>query len=570
MTDGERGADRWRPTPLGPVVREQDQTPRRSWFDDDITDSPADVAGDLVNLGFIRAALRRSRRVWVSLALLGLVLGAALSATGSQLPEASTKLLLAVGPESQPNMAIQNDEFLARTRGVAERAASKLHLATDAETFLTSYRVGVLSDQVLVITASAPSSAEAMRRSATIASVFLEYRAEQLGEEKRLYFAKLDDSLVQSRQNVQALDASISRVSAQPRSDSQQAQLTQLQASRDRASNALIVLNQQVNFAKASSTQSLAQMVAQSRELDTLSAPAKSRWKPLILFSVAGLVLGLVMGAGIVVVRALASDRLRRRDDVALALGAPVSLSIAGRSARGRRLRQRGLDAAQTPEIRRIVAFLQGTGSAGSRRGALAVVPVDETAVAALSIVSLASTLAKLDTRVLLADLCRGRPAATLLGMSEPGVHKVQVAGTELTVAIPETESIAPLGPFRPTTSTDRDAITAAGAQADVLLTLTTLDPSLPSDYLRTWAEDAVVVVTAGRSSWTKIHAVGELIRIAGTRLVSAVLIGSDKWDESLGVNVTPTTSPDPLTVSEGGNSATLGPEAPLPRVCDR
>jgi hypothetical protein len=43
-------------------------------------------------------------------------------------------------------------------------------------------------------------------------------------------------------------------------------------------------------------------------------------------------------------------------------------------------------------------------------------------------------------------------------------------------------------------------------------------------------------MVTAGRSSWTKIHAAGEMVRLAGTRLVSAVLVGADKTDESLGV----------------------------------
>jgi hypothetical protein len=47
-------------------------------------------------------------------------------------------------------------------------------------------------------------------------------------------------------------------------------------------------------------------------------------------------------------------------------------------------------------------------------------------------------------------------------------------------------------------------------------------------------------VITAGRSSWEKIQAVGEMIRLAGTRLISAVLVGADKTDESLGVPPTP------------------------------
>ena len=39
-------------------------------------------------------------------------------------------------------------------------------------------------------------------------------------------------------------------------------------------------------------------------------------------------IIGLVIGMVIVIVRALVSDRLRRRDDIAEAIGAPVKLSI--------------------------------------------------------------------------------------------------------------------------------------------------------------------------------------------------------------------------------------------------
>ena len=45
-----------------------------------------------------------------------------------------------------------------------------------------------------------------------------------------------------------------------------------------------------------------------------------------------GLIAGLVLGLGIVVIRALLSDRLYRRDDVARALGAPVKLSVGRRA----------------------------------------------------------------------------------------------------------------------------------------------------------------------------------------------------------------------------------------------
>ena len=81
-----------------------------------------------------------------------------------------------------------------------------------------------------------------------------------------------------------------------------------------------------------------------------------------------------------------------------------------------------------------------------------------------------------------------------------------------------------------------------ACASADVLLTLTTLDPALGGEHLNTWATDAVAMVTAGRSSSTRVHGVGEMIRLSGTRLVSAVLVGADTADDSLGVSYTPET----------------------------
>ena len=80
------------------------------------------------------------------------------------------------------------------------------------------------------------------------------------------------------------------------------------------------------------------------------------------------------------------------------------------------------------------------------------------------------------------------------------------------------------------------DALSASYASADLLLTLVTLDPALGGDYLATWATSAVVVVSAGQSSAERIHGVGEMIRLAGTRLDSVALIGADKSDESLGL----------------------------------
>ncbi len=64
---------------------------------------------------------------------------------------------------------------------------------------------------------------------------------------------------------------------------------------------------------------------------------------------------------------------------------------------------------------------------------------------------------------------------------------------------------------------------------------LVTLDPAFGAEHLATWATDAVAVVTAGQSTAAKVRSVGEMLRLAGTRFESAVLIDADKNDETLG-----------------------------------
>ena len=176
---------------------------------------------------------------------------------------------------------------------------------------------------------------------------------------------------------------------------------------------------------------------------------------------------------------------------------------------------------------------------------ALAVVPVDDPAVAALSLVSMAISSAQEGQQVVVADLASGAPAARLLDSKAPGVRSVSVHDAHLILAVPDRDDIAPVGPLGSAPAEGQrsaftEAVGNACASADLLLTLVTLDPSLGAENLATWATSAVVVVTAGRSSWARINAVGEMIRLAGTSVTSAVLVGADKTDESLGVTQHP------------------------------
>ncbi len=116
---------------------------------------------------------------------------------------------------------------------------------------------------------------------------------------------------------------------------------------------------------------------------------------------------------------------------------------------------------------------------------------------------------------------------------------------SSLTLAVPGRDDLAPAGPLgrMPADAQPSEfaaAVAEACRSAELLLTLVTLDPSVGAEHVPSWATSAVAVVTAGRSSWARLHAAGEMIRLAGLPVTSAVLVGADRTDESLGVTEPP------------------------------
>lgn len=512
---------------------------------DDFTadgDWPADGATGLVSLAFIKAAIRRSALFCCIMAVAGFLVGCALYIKFPTPYQASTSLLLTYGPYNNDPGTPYNDQAIAQSRTVATLAMHKLGLQQDVGSFMTAYTVTITSSRVLLITFSAPSASQALRGANAVATEFLLLQAGELGQAQNLVSTSLNQQVSQAEQKVSSISAQISQVSAQPSSPAQRSRLRDLQGQLSSATTALSNLQQAVSGNETTNQPATAQAIKDSQVLDQAALLPRSRLRHLLLYPVAGLVIGLAVGMGIVLIRAIVSDRLRRRDDIADAIGTPVKLSTGPLQPDRWQLARRGRGAAREADIRRIAAHLGCAVPENARdTAALAVVAVDDPKAAALPLVSLATSCAQQGQQIVLADLASGAPAARLLGVGEPGVGEVSVRDARLVVAVPERDDAAPTGPLAQGPAQDQrspftDAVAAACAQADVLLTLVTLDPSIGGEHLSTWATDAIAVVTAGQSSSTKINAAGEMIRLSGTRLVSAVLIGADKTDESLGV----------------------------------
>jgi capsular polysaccharide biosynthesis protein len=501
----------------------------------------ADVTGGLANLKFIGGALRRRARFWCITAAVGLIIGCGLYLKSPPGYQASTTVWLVPGPYENINTAVNNDQAMGQTRTVAELAVQELGLSESAATFLTTYKVIPLTERVVNITASAHSRAQALADAGAVATAFLKFRGNEIEAQQAAVLGSLNQQTKQAEQHLSSINAQIKQLQAQATSSAQQAELKNLQNEQVQAENIVYQSGQTAFNYQVSSGAATSAALNGSYVLDPPVLLAHSRLKPLVLEAGVGFVGGLFLGLIIVMVGALSSDRLRRRDDVAQALGAPVRLSV--RTTGGRRWRPvRGRSGSRAADVRQIAALLRRSMTESSRGPAgLAVVPVDDPDVPAEALVSLAASCAKDGKQVVVADLCQGTPAARLLGTTDPGIHAVTVHDVRLVLAVPERDDRMPAGPFdRGQAMAQRPdftrAVADACAAANVLLTLVTVDPALGGDHLATWATDAIAVVTAGESSGEKIHGVAELIRLSGTRLVSAVLLGADDADESLGL----------------------------------
>ena len=523
----------------------------RPWAYDDYPpvedESVADPTAGLASLGYIATAIRRRLALVAAAALIGLFVGTAGYVLAPPAFQAEISLYLSTAPGQNPGQAMGTDVTLAQAHSVDAAVVRKLGLAESPSQLLASYTVTAETNEVMLIMTRAPSSAEAMREATAVATEFLRFRANQAATEQQAELATLNQQITQEKQQVAATTRQLTAATAEPVSAARTAELARLRPLSRREQLALAGLQQTATGYPVTT----AQQVAGSGVLDAAAAIPRSRLRTPAEYVGGGLVGGLVLGAGFVVVGALVSDRLRRRDDVSRALGAPVGMSV-GRVRAGGRVWRPGLRVVRGRPVVRAGAYLGGlVPGSGSGPSGLAVVPVGGDRAAAAVVVAAALARAREGAQVIVADLCAGAPAARLLGVRGPGVKMASGQEGQLAVVVPEPGEIAPAGPaVRPGPGVRLVLAREVYQAADVLLVLVPLDPLGGSEHLASWAGRAVAVVSAGETSATRINAVGELIRLAGVTQLPAVLLGADRNDETVGATLLavqrPPARPDP------------------------
>ncbi len=479
---------------------------------------PEGQPGAFVSLHALTAAAGRHWRLLSITALMGLLLGAGFHLVVPRKYASTTDLFLTEPAASDPAQAMANDTSLLQTRAVAKSAVTALHLHTTPDSFLASYKGLALSNAILSITLSAHSQADAVSRGNAVAQAFLRVRTDELNLQTQVVVRGLQAQVNALDHEITNLSSSIDVLSATPAGSQSSTELADLveQRSEDTSQVAQVESQmQQVHLNESSVTQA-------SQVLDPAAPVKVSAKKVTIMDALSGFIGGLGLAIVALVVGVLLSDRLRSREEVAAALGAPVELSMfrfaPRRWMRGRRRHK--LLMRPTPELsmiaRRLRAHFQSPGGA-----ALVVVEVESAQSCALAVAVLAASLTSEGMRVVMTDMAKGRPLASLFAVTsrERKLHTVTV-GDESAFLI--------VGPDDPAELED-DWIPNG---ADALLVLASVDPAFGAEHLAAWANKAVVVVDTSKARAATITATGQLLRRAGIAIRSAILIGADPEDD--------------------------------------
>jgi capsular polysaccharide biosynthesis protein len=507
--------------------------------DADLAGSPRPLLG---TWHYLRKALRRGWRVWLSFAVLGAYAGLAVLALLPPSSTATVTLLMAHPAALDATSASGTDVSLLASREVAVRAVRDLGTGMSPDAFQSTVSAEAVTNEILKISVSAADNQTAVARANAVTKEYLAFRSDQL--------RSLSSGLISGyASRIAAMQKQISTLNQEYGTVSQQGLAGQTRAAEILTQRA--ELNSQVTSMQQASEDSSLQTdaaISSTHVVDSARAVRPSIKRALVLDLGSGVLGGGALGAGLVLFRALTSERLRRRQDVALALSAPVRFSVTSpgpAKGRSRRVTQRLLGRA--PWRRRdLEALVYGLGSAilpGGLRPELATpggTPAPHAAsvgvaavggnaeVAAAIITAVASHLRVYGLSVFLVDLSatgalvRRMPRADASSVFRPtGVPGIAI-GPDGTRAV----SALPVGhPLR-----------ESWEGADVVIALVEVDPGLDVENLRSWVDQVIPLVTAGASTAELLETTAELLRAAGLAVPFAMMVGADDSDQSLGL----------------------------------
>ncbi|MFB6674360.1 Wzz/FepE/Etk N-terminal domain-containing protein [Streptomyces sp. NPDC056390] len=285
------------------------------------TTSESSASVHLLDLQALVVAVRRRRRLWCSLALVGLLIGAAVAVLRPPAPAAATKVLVAHQGD-QPNdtgTLIRTDVELLRTTRIADKALQSLKSPERPEDFMKDYRVTGLTNNVLQIDVTGDSDAQAVARAKALADAFVADHVRRMKASAQAEAKALSDQGDRMRHELAGVNKEIG--DRPPDSDPKaSASIESLFARRAELNSRIADFDQRAEEARVGTPQ----VVSGTQIVDAPRAVRHSLLTSAATDAAIGLVLGLVLGLAVAAVSTVVADRPVLRRDIAANLGASV------------------------------------------------------------------------------------------------------------------------------------------------------------------------------------------------------------------------------------------------------
>ncbi|WP_030315458.1 Wzz/FepE/Etk N-terminal domain-containing protein [Streptomyces sp. NRRL B-3229] len=295
------------------------------------TTSPEPAPTPLLDVQALVVAVRRRRRLWCAMAVLGFLAGLAVAVLLPPAPSATTKVLVAHA-DDQPNdtgTLIRTDVALLQTTRIADTALKALKSPEKPEDFMKDYRGTGLTNNLLQIDVTGDDDAQAVARAKALADAFVADHVQRMKATAQAESKALLDQRDRTRDDLASVNKQINE-RATTGDTTGAASLESLYARRAELNSRIADFDQRAADARTGTPA----VVAGTQIVDDPSPVRHSLPKAAATDAGIGLVLGLFLGLALAAVGVVVADRPVLRRDIAANLGASVISELPRRSGR--------------------------------------------------------------------------------------------------------------------------------------------------------------------------------------------------------------------------------------------
>ncbi|WP_181791713.1 Wzz/FepE/Etk N-terminal domain-containing protein, partial [Streptomyces phytophilus] len=309
-------------------------------------------ATPLLDLQSLVVAVRRRRRLWGSVGLVGLLAGIAVALLLPTPPTAVTTVLVAhqADQPTDPGTLIRTDVALLETTRIAGQALRALDSPQRPEDFTDDYQGIGLTNNLLQIKVTGSDDAEAKARARALADAFVADHVRRLRE----VAAAESETLLDQRDRMRDELAEVNEAIGQGPPDggpTASADLESLFTRRAELTSRIADFEQRAAEAGIGTPQ----LIAGTQIVDAPRAVRESLPRAAATDGGIGLVLGLVLGLAAAAVGTVVADRPVLRREIAAHLGASVIAELRRRPRRWRSRRTRDARTRLTATLARAV-----------------------------------------------------------------------------------------------------------------------------------------------------------------------------------------------------------------------